>query len=129
MQIGEVSNRVGIAPRKIRFYERCELISPLRCENGYREFSDVDVQKLRFLARARSLGFSLAQCRELLGLWEDRSRQSADVKALAKQRLQEIEQKIDELRRLKDTLAHLVEHCHGDHRPDCPILDGLAQDG
>lgn len=126
MKIGDVAAHVGMAPRTIRFYETCSLIEPTRSENGYREFSETDILKLQFLARARRLGFSLAQCRELLALWANPERTSADVKALAERRLQEIEDKLKELDVLKETIRHLVAHCHGDDNPDCPIIDELA---
>jgi len=98
----------------------------MRGENGYRAFVETDVHKLTFLARARSLGFSIKECRTLLSLYEDRGRASSDVKALAEAHLRRIDHKIAELEGLRGTLGHLVARCHGDERPDCPILDDLA---
>lgn len=126
MNIGEVGKASGLAAKTIRYYEDIKLITPARDANGYRAFSDADAHKLRFLARARSLGFTIEECRALLGLYEDQGRASADVKRIAEQHLSQIERKIDELRAMQDTLAHLVEQCHGDDRPDCPILSDLA---
>ena len=101
-------------------------MSSARGANGYRQFSESDIHRLRFLQRARGLGFSMQDCRELLSLYDDRKRSSADVKAIAQHRLEDIERKITELQSLRDALHHLVTRCHGDQRPDCPILDGLA---
>ena len=97
-----------------------------RKANGYRDYDQIHIHKLRFVQRARSLGFSVEDCRSLLSLYEDTNRASADVKALALQRMSEIDQKISELEGLRDTMRRLLEDCHGDARPDCPILDDLA---
>ena len=126
MKIGDVAQASGLSAKTIRYYEDIGLIRPLRGENGYRAFAETDVHKLSFLARARSLGFSIEDCRTLLSLYEDRSRASADVKALAEAHLRRIDRKIAELQSLRGTLGHLVARCHGDERPDCPILDDLA---
>ncbi len=126
MTIAEVARRAGLPAKTIRYYEAIGLIRPLRQPNGYRAFRDSDVMKLAFLARARSLGFSIDDCRALLALWEDKGRASADVKRLALGHLGRIEAKIAELEGLRGTLAALVEACAGDARPDCPILAGLA---
>lgn len=126
MNIGEVAEASGLPAKTIRYYEDIGLVRPLRSENGYRDFREVDVHKLAFLNRARSLGFSIEDCRTLLSLYEDRDRASADVKAVAEEHLARIERKIEELQSLRSTLVHLVSSCHGDRRPDCPILDGLA---
>ncbi|MDE3121711.1 MAG: Cu(I)-responsive transcriptional regulator, partial [Paracoccaceae bacterium] len=115
--------------KTIRYYEDIGLIRPARRDNGYRDFAEADLHKLAFLGRARSLGFSIEECRMLLALWEDRSRASADVKALALKHLDAIDAKIVELQGMRDTLASLVHHCAGDHRPDCPILSDLAGEG
>ncbi|WP_055661787.1 MerR family DNA-binding protein [Jannaschia seosinensis] len=95
-------------------------------ENGYRDYSNEDVHRLRFVQRSRSLGFSVEECRQLLSLYTDRDRASADVKAIATEKLGEIDRKIAELTGLREMLGHLVETCHGDARPDCPIIDGLS---
>ncbi|MBY6003715.1 Cu(I)-responsive transcriptional regulator [Salipiger bermudensis] len=129
MNIGQVAERAGIPAKTIRYYEDIGLVRPQRSENGYRAFSEQDLHKLAFLARARALGFTIEDCRTLLGLYEDEARESADVKALATEHLAQIEEKIAQLREMHATLARLVEACHGDHRPDCPILQGLAEEG
>ncbi len=126
MNIKEVAERAGLPPKTIRYYEDVGLIKPLRAPNGYRRFRESDLHKLAFLGRARSLGFSLDECRKLVELYEDRGRASADVKALAQEHLKEIARKIEELSAMRRTLAHLVDCCAGDGRPDCPILDDLA---
>lgn len=129
MNIGDVSDRSGLPAKTIRYYEDIGLVRPERRENGYREFEDRDLHKLAFLGRARSLGFSIRECRTLLSLYEDRERSSSDVKKIARSHLARIDQKIDELRALSATLRELVEHCRGDERPECPIMDDLAQQG
>lgn len=126
MNIGQVAEKSGLPAKTIRYYEDIGLVRPARGENGYRDFDHRDAHKLAFLARARSLGFSIEECRTLLSLYEDRSRASADVKKLATQHLDRIAQKIAELEALRGTLKTLVSRCQGDARPDCPILDGLS---
>lgn len=126
MNISEVATRAGLPAKTIRYYEEIGLIRPLRSENGYRSFRESDLHKLAFLGRARSLGFSIEECRTLLALYEDRSRASGDVKQVAQRHLAQIEAKIAELRAMQATLAGLVNACAGDERPDCPILDGLS---
>lgn len=128
MNIGDVAEASGLPAKTIRYYEDIGLVRPARSDNGYRSFRDSDVHKLIFLSRARSLGFTIEDCRTLLSLYEDRARASADVKVLAQEHLAEIEKKIAELQSLRATLSRLVSSCHGDDRPDCPILDGLAGD-
>jgi Cu(I)-responsive transcriptional regulator len=126
MNIGDVAERSGLPAKTIRYYEDIGLVRPARGANGYRDFATADLHKLAFLGRARSLGFTIEECRGLLALYEDRERASADVKRLAAGHLAQVERKIDELRAMRDTLAELVERCHGDARPDCPILEDLA---
>ena len=126
MNIGDAAERSGLPPKTIRYYEEIGLVRPSRAGNGYRDYSTSDIHRLRFVQRARSLGFSVEECRQLLSLYGDSGRESADVKSLAKVKLAEIDRKIEELMGLKKTLSHLVHTCHGDHRPDCPILDELA---
>lgn len=128
MNIGQVAAASGLPAKTIRYYEEIGLVRPARGLNGYRDFGETDVHKLAFLARARSLGFSIGECRTLLSLYEDRERASADVKKLASGHLDRIAAKIAELRGLEKTLRDLVSRCHGDGRPDCPILDGLSDD-
>ena len=127
MNIKEVAERAGLPAKTIRYYEEIGLIRPLRGANGYRAFRESDLHKLAFLGRARGLGFTIEECRRLLALYEDRGRASADVKALAEAHLRDMEVKIAELRAMQATLRDLVAHCAGDHRPDCPILIGLAE--
>jgi len=126
MNIGEVGKHSGLPAKTIRYYEEIGLVRPDREANGYRRFSERDAHKLRFLHRARGLGFTISECRVLLSLYEDEMRASADVKAIASGHLERIDHKIAELRSLRQALGTLVENCHGDGRPDCPILDDLA---
>tara|TARA_R110002167_G_scaffold58377_14_gene165469 strand:+ start:83 stop:481 length:399 start_codon:yes stop_codon:yes gene_type:complete len=126
MNIGEAAALSGLPPKTIRYYEDIGLLRPARAANGYRDYERTDTHKLAFLARARSLGFSIEECRTLLSLYDDKDRASADVKRIAESHLQDIDRKIAELQSMRHTLAHLVEGCEGDHRPDCPILDELA---
>ncbi len=126
MNIQTAARLSGLPVKTVRYYDEIGLVRPGRRPNGYRDYSEQDAHKLRFLARARSLGFSIEECRQLLSLYEDESRASRDVKKLAEERIAQIDRKIEELKALRASLAHLVEACHGDERPDCPILDGLA---
>jgi len=126
MNIGDVCRASGLPPKTIRYYEDIDLVRPARGKNGYRDFSERDAHKLAFLARARSLGFSIDDCRVLLSLYEDQDRASADVRDLATEHLERIARKIAELEAMRGTLQTLVARCHGDDRPDCPILDDLA---
>lgn len=129
MTIGTIAARRNLPAKTIRYREDIGLIRPARGANGYRDFDDTDLNKLVFVGRARSLGFSIEECRVLLSLYEDRSRESADVKAVAEAHLREIERKIAELRQMQACLNDLVSHCNGDERPDCPILDALSATG
>ncbi len=126
MNIGYVSARSGLPAKTIRYYEDIGLVSPLRDTNGYRAFRAKELHKLAFLSRARSLGFTIEDCRALLALYDDKSRASADVKRIANEHLEQIETKIAGLKSIYDTLSHLIEECAGDHRPDCPILKDLG---
>lgn len=127
MNIGEAARRSGLPTKTIRFYEEIGLVPAAgRDANGYRRYGEREAHLLHFVHRARSLGFTVEECRELLALYNDRGRASADVKALALTRIADIERKIAELQAMKATLEHLAERCHGDARPDCPILDDLA---
>jgi len=127
MNISEAAARSGLPVKTIRYYEDIALVAPARGPNGYRQFGARDVHKLTFLARARDLGFTIGECRTLLALWEDRDRASADVRHVAERHLADIDRRIDELQSMRRTLAHLVDCCSGDDRPDCPILDRLAE--
>lgn len=126
MNIGTAARQSGLPPKTIRYYEDIGLLTADRAANGYRDYSSEDVHRLRFVQRSRSLGFSVEECRQLLSLYTDRDRASADVKAIATEKLGEIDRKIAELTGLRSMLGHLVENCHGDARPDCPIIDGLS---
>lgn len=126
MNIGEAATLTRLNAKTIRFYEQISLIVPGRAENGYRVYDNIDIHRLRFVQRSRSLGFTIEDCRLLLSLYEDKNRASADVKRIAADRIDQIKTKIKELRALESTLSDLVNHCDGDDRPDCPILDGLS---
>lgn len=126
MNIGTAAKQSGLPSKTIRYYEDIGLIQPPRTANGYRSFGEREVNILRFLGSARALGFSIDECRTLLTLWQDKKRASADVRQLAESHLEEIDRKIAQLYKMRETLAHLVDCCAGDHRPDCPILDTLA---
>lgn len=127
MNIGEASKLSGINSKLIRHYESIGLIPKAeRSESGYRTYSEVDINILSFVKRARNLGFSMKEIKKLVNLWRNKSRTSSDVKALALKHIENIESKIQELQTLAKTLKHLSKNCHGDHRPDCPILDNLA---
>ena len=127
MNIGEAAKASGVSAKMIRHYESLDLFPQAhRTEAGYRQYGTSELNTLRFIRQSRDLGFSLEQIRELLGLWQNRRRPSRQVKALALAHIQELEQKLQELHAMKATLEHLVHCCHGDDRPDCPILDSLA---
>ncbi|MDP6563879.1 MAG: Cu(I)-responsive transcriptional regulator [Alphaproteobacteria bacterium] len=127
MNISQAAVQSGVSSKAIRYYEGIGLIEPARrSDNGYRDFDDGDVHMLRFVARARGLGFSVIEVAELLALYRDRERASAQVRKVAQGAIRRIEDKVAELQSMGDTLKHLVERCHGDQRPDCPILDDLA---
>jgi len=127
MNIGQAALHSDLPTKTIRYYEEIGLVAPGRSGNGYRDYTKADVHKLRFLHRSRSLGFSVEECRQLLALYDDKHRSSADVKLLASRKISEIDIKIENLMQLRSTLQHLVDHCHGDNRPECPILDKLAE--
>lgn len=126
MNIGDVAQHVDLPVKTVRYYEDIGLVVPGRQANGYRVYRERDLHVLRFLRRARGLGFSIKDCRALLSLYGDEGRASADVKKLAQSRIAEIDRKMAELRSLRATLTRLVGACHGDDHPDCPILDDLA---
>ncbi len=130
MNIGEAAKASGVSAKMIRHYEEVGLVPPAaRTDAGYRQYGDADVHTLTFVRHARDLGFSIAEIGELVGLWQNRKRPSRQVKALAQAHIQELEQKAQELLAMKATLEHLVRCCHGDDRPDCPILETLASEG
>lgn len=127
MNIGEASKATGISVKMLRYYEEIGLVrAALRSLSGYRVYSDKNIAMLRFVRRARDLGFQVKQIGALLDLWQDGGRASADVKSLAMDHVRELEQRRRELDEMIATLQHLAHHCHGDDRPDCPILTGLG---
>ncbi len=127
MNIGEASKASGVSTKMIRYYESIGLInSPLRTESGYRVYSENEIHALRFISQARDLGFSVDQMNSLLTLWRDRSRASADVKDIALEHIRVLDEKARALKAMSDTLRHLADNCHGDGRPDCPIIEGFA---
>jgi len=126
MNIGEVAKMADLPIKTIRYYEEIGFIEPKRSANGYRSFRESDVHKLAFLGRARSLGFSIEDCRALLQLYENDTRASADVKQIAQEHLTRIDAKVKELQTMRHTLSHLIVACAGDDRPTCPILSDLA---
>ena len=127
MNISQAAKASGLPVKTVRYYADIGLVSATgRTEAGYRIYGDTELRKLVFIRRARTFGFSIAECRELLGLYEDKSRTSADVKRIASRKLQEIEAKQAELQLLHDELAHVIGACAGDDRPECPIIDYLS---
>ena len=126
MNVGAAARRSGLPAKTIRYYEDIGLVHPARAANGYRDYSADDIHRLAFLRRARGLGFSIEHCRQLMALYRDRSRASHDVRELAKSHVAAIEEKVRELQSMRATLQTLIHACHGDDRPDCPILDDMA---
>ena len=127
MNIGEAAKASGVSAKMIRHYEQVGLVpAAARTDSGYRQYDGSDVHTLRFIRQSRDLGFSIPEIGELVGLWQNRRRPSRQVKALAEAHIQELEQKAQELLAMKATLEHLVHCCHGDDRPECPILESLA---
>jgi Cu(I)-responsive transcriptional regulator len=127
MNIGRAAEASGVPPKTIRYYETIGLIQAAdRRANNYRDYSDGDVETLRFIHRGRSLGFSVKQLAALLALWRDKRRASHDVREMARRHIEGIDRKMAELASMRRTLADLVHSCHGDARPECPILDDLA---
>jgi Cu(I)-responsive transcriptional regulator len=126
MQIGAAAKASGVSAKMIRHYESIGLIPAAdRRDSNYRDYGAAEVHRLGFIRRARDLGFSIEEIRNLLALWSDSSRSSADVKALTLKHIEELDAKISALKEMRDTLSHLVDCCDGDHRPDCPIIQGL----
>ena len=127
MNIGEASQLSGIQSKLIRHYEAIGLIPKVqRSGSGYRVYTESDVHILIFVKRARNLGFSMKEIKKLIGLWRNKTRKSSDVKNLVLHHIEDMEHKIQELQEMVQTLKHLSQHCQGDHRPNCPILNGLA---
>ncbi|UUX97799.1 Cu(I)-responsive transcriptional regulator [Aquabacterium sp. J223] len=129
MNIGEAAKASGVSAKMIRHYESVGLFpQATRTESGYRRYGDNEVNTLRFIRQSRDLGFSIEQIRELLGLWQNRRRPSRLVKALAEAHINELDAKLREIQAMKATLQHLVQGCHGDDRPDCPIIETLSSE-
>lgn len=127
MNIGQAAEASGVSAKMIRHYEENGFVPKAgRTVAGYRVYRESEIHVLRFIRRARDLGFSLKEIKELLGLWNNRRRASGDVKKLVQHHVKELDQKIEELQAMRRTLVNLAQHCHGDHRPDCPILDDLS---
>jgi Cu(I)-responsive transcriptional regulator len=127
MNIGQAAAASGVTPKMIRHYEAlCLLPAAARTEAGYRQYDEPALHQLRFIRRARDLGFGLEEIAELLALWGNRRRASAEVKALAARHVADLQNRIDRMQAMQRTLQHLMHACHGDDRPDCPILDDLA---
>ena len=126
MNIGQAAERSNLPTKTIRYYEDIGLLKPARRANGFRDYGESDVHELRFIARARGLGFSVEECRHLLNLYRDKRRASAEVREAASVHIEAIRTKIEELRSMERTLATLIEKCAGDARPDCPILESLS---
>lgn len=127
--IGEAARQARLSARMVRHYETLGLLPSVgRTESGYRQYSERDVHTLRFIQRARSLGFGMGEIAELLALWHDQKRSSASVKRIAQAHVDNLSERIAELTAMQRTLQHLVHCCHGDHRPDCPILEELGQE-
>ena len=127
--IGQAAQRAGVSAKMVRHYETLGLLATVaRTDSGYRQYTQREVHTLRFIKRARDLGFSMSEITELLALWQDTRRPSASVKSIASRHVADLDQRIAELTAMKRTLQTLVDCCHGDHRPDCPILDELGQD-
>ncbi|CAG4925186.1 Cu(I)-responsive transcriptional regulator [Paraburkholderia saeva] len=128
MNIGEASKESGVTAKMIRYYESVGLLTAkARTTAGYRVYGVEEVHSLRFIRQARRLGFLVEDIRRLLALWHDRSRASAEVKSIALEHVADLDRRIEELTNMRNTLAHLAAHCHGDDRPDCPIIEGLAE--
>lgn len=129
MNIGEAAKASRVSAKMVRYYEQIGLVPPIaRTASGYRSYTPADIHRLRFIRRARDLGFSVAEIGELLDLWSDQSRHSADVKRLAEQHIAELERRMQTMQQMADTLRSLIDCCAGDERPDCPILHSLEQD-
>ncbi len=129
MNIGRTAKMSGVSTKMIRYYEQTGLIpKAARRDSGYRDYDEADVHRLRFIRRSRDLGFTVKQIGELLGLWSDRSRASSEVKSFALEHIERLREKMSEMKAMLRTLETLADHCHGDDRPECPIIEGLAKD-
>ncbi len=127
MNVGQAATKSGLPVKTVRYYADIGLVEPLgRSNAGYRIYGDAEISKLTFIRRARAFDFSIEDCRELLGLYQDKSRSSRDVKAMALKRLEQIDDKLQELNKLRDELTRVAKECRGDNRPDCPILNSFS---
>ena len=127
MNVGQAATKSGLPVKTVRYYADIGLVEPMgRSAAGYRIYSDTEISKLTFIRRARAFDFSIIDCRELLGLYQDKSRSSRDVKAMALKRLEQIDEKLRELNKLRDELTRVATECRGDNRPDCPILNSFS---
>lgn len=127
MNVGQAATKSGLPVKTVRYYADIGLVEPMgRSDAGYRIYSDTEISKLTFIRRARAFDFSISDCRELLGLYQDKSRSSRDVKAMALKRLEQIDEKLAELNKLRDELRRVATLCRGDNRPDCPILNSFS---
>ena len=127
MNIGQAAGLTGVPAKTIRYYESAGLLLPTRSDGNYRVYGEREIQVLRFIQKARRLGFTVKEVENLLLLWQDKHRTSAQVRALAAAHIEEIDRKLEELKRIRETLQTLVRRCHGDERPDCPIIEELAR--
>lgn len=127
MNVGQAATKSGLPVKTVRYYADIGLVEPLgRSDAGYRIYGDAEISKLVFIRRARAFDFSINDCRDLLGLYQDKSRSSRDVKKMALKRLEQIDEKLNELNKLRDELARVATECRGDNRPDCPILNSFS---
>ena len=128
MKIGKASKLSNLTVKAVRYYDNIGLVKPIKnIFSGYREYNDKDVLKLKFVGKARKFNFSIDECRELLSLYENKNRPSKDVKKLTLEKISQIDEKLKQLQNLKDELTYLADNCHGDDRPNCPILDALSK--
>ena len=128
MAIGTAARLSGVSARMVRHYESLGLLARVvRTDSGYRQYSEADVRTLQFVKRGRDMGFSMAEISELVSLWHNRRRASASVKRIAQKHVEELDQRIESMQAMQRTLTNLLDHCHGDDRPDCPILDDFGR--
>ncbi|MBT3593006.1 MAG: Cu(I)-responsive transcriptional regulator [Hellea sp.] len=128
MNIGKAAKLSGLTVKTVRYYANINLVKPYQDrDTAYRDYSDEDIAKLQFIAKARQFNFNIEDCRVLMSLYEDKNRPSKEVKELTLEKISEIDKKLSELKSLRDQLSYLAKNCHGDNKPDCPILDALAK--
>ena len=128
MNIGKAAKLSGLTVKTVRYYANINLVKPYQdIDTAYRDYSDEDIAKLQFIAKARQFNFNIEDCRVLMSLYEDKNRPSKEVKELTLEKISEIDKKLSELKNLRDQLSYLAKNCHGDNKPDCPILDALAK--